>query len=103
MPRFDRTGPTGQGPMGRGLGPCGAGRRRGFGSGFGCGAREFCNFRGAWDQPRRGWVDRDYTAPQWGSGYGAPQDEAQALKQEESYLRNEMAAIQKRLAELQGA
>ena len=26
MPRFDGSGPMGQGPMGRGLGPCGAGR-----------------------------------------------------------------------------
>ena len=31
MPRFDGTGPFGQGPMGRGLGPCGAGRRSGCG------------------------------------------------------------------------
>ena len=40
MPRYDRTGPIGQGPLtGRGLGPCGRGIafRRGFGSGFGRG------------------------------------------------------------------
>lgn len=31
MPRFNRTGPQGAGPMtGRGLGPCGSGLRRGF-------------------------------------------------------------------------
>ena len=36
MPRQDRTGPLGQGPMtGRGLGPCGSGMRRGFGRGMG--------------------------------------------------------------------
>jgi len=36
MPRQDKTGPLGQGPMtGRGLGLCGSGMRRGFGRGFG--------------------------------------------------------------------
>lgn len=40
MPRFDGTGPLGQGPMsGRGFGPCGLGlgwrRRFGFGRGMG--------------------------------------------------------------------
>jgi len=42
MPRQDRTGPLGQGPMtGRGLGLCGRGLRRGFGRGMGgrCWAR----------------------------------------------------------------
>ncbi len=35
MPRFDGTGPLGQGTMsGRGLGSCQAGLRRGFGFGF---------------------------------------------------------------------
>ncbi len=35
MPRFDGTGPQGQGPLtGRGLGPCGRGMHRGFGRGF---------------------------------------------------------------------
>jgi hypothetical protein len=36
MPKLDKTGPQGQGPMtGRGLGPCGQGLRRGFGRGLG--------------------------------------------------------------------
>jgi Family of unknown function (DUF5320) len=38
MPRQDKTGPLGQGPLtGRGLGPCGRGlgMRRGFGRGMG--------------------------------------------------------------------
>jgi hypothetical protein len=55
MPRFDGTGPTGQGPMGRVLGPCDAGRRSGFASGFGRGFRGFCNFQGGWNRPRWGW------------------------------------------------
>ncbi len=46
MPGMDKTGPSGQGPLtGRGLGPCGAGARRGFGRGmgrgFGMGSRRF--------------------------------------------------------------
>ena len=36
MPKFDGTGPQGQGPLtGRSFGPCGRGLRRGFGGGFG--------------------------------------------------------------------
>ena len=35
MPGYDRTGPSGQGPMtGRGLGACGGGMQRGFGRGY---------------------------------------------------------------------
>lgn len=105
MPRFDGTGPFGQGPMGRGLGPCGA-RRRG-GSGLGTGFRGFSTFRGCWNRPRWGYGGPGgggYAAPQqYGGGYGAPQDEAQALKQEASYLQSGLDAIQKRLNELEGA
>ncbi len=35
MPRRDRTGPEGRGPLtGRGMGPCDSGIQRGFGRGF---------------------------------------------------------------------
>jgi len=35
MPKYDGTGPQGQGSMtGRGMGPCGGGMARGFGKGF---------------------------------------------------------------------
>ena len=54
MPRFDGTGPFGQGPMGRGMGPCGAGRGGGFGCGFGPGFRGVGNFPGGWNRPRWG-------------------------------------------------
>lgn len=38
MPRFDKTGPQGAGPMtGRGFGPCGRGLGMGFGRGRGYG------------------------------------------------------------------
>ncbi len=42
MPRFDGTGPMGQGAMtGRGLGPCGGGMGYGRGQGRGFGFRRF--------------------------------------------------------------
>jgi hypothetical protein len=105
MPRFDGTGPFGQGPMGRGLGPCGAGRGSGFGSGFGRGFRGFGNFQGGWDQPRWGCGPGrgGYAASQWGGRYNAPQDEVQALKQAAFSLQNELDAVNKRLGELGGA
>jgi hypothetical protein len=107
MPGFDRTGPMGTGPgTGRGLGPCGAGRRRGAGQFWGRGFG-----RGAWGSGR-GYFGR---GARWGFGPGAfgpygyggaagsvaPPDEAQSLRDEEAYLRNELEAIQKRLSELE--
>lgn len=105
MPRFDGTGPFGNGPMGKGMGPCGAGRRSGFGSGLGRSSRGACYYPGGWNRPRWSWGPGGggYAAPQWGSGYVPSQDEAQALKQEVSYLQNELEAIQKRLAEIESA
>jgi hypothetical protein len=48
MPGQDGTGPAGQGPMtGKGLGPCGAGMRRGFNRGFGRGLGRGFGFRRA--------------------------------------------------------
>lgn len=73
MPRFDGTGPLGQGPMtGRGLGPCGGGMGygRGYGRGFGC--RRF------------------YTR----------KEEAEILKEETEVLEEELKAIKERLAEI---
>ncbi len=105
MPRFNGTGPWGEGPgTGWGLGPCGAGRRRGYGGGFGFG-RGYGRRAGPWGRPRRAWR---------GLGYGpfgargpafraAPQDEAQALRDEQAYLQSELEAVQKRLAELEGS
>jgi hypothetical protein len=105
MPGFDATGPWGQGPgTGWGQGPCGAGLRRGGGRGRGMGP-------GAWGRSRWGWGA-------WGSGgfrgrgfgpfgpggayaYESPQQKAQALKEEESYLRSELEALHQRIAELE--
>lgn len=101
MPGFDGTGPRGQGPgSGWGMGPCGAGRRRGFGRGFGRGMG-----RGAWGRPR--WGQRTYGYGPFGAGgpgyEAAPQDEAQALKEEQAYLQGELEALQRRLAELESS
>ncbi|MFA7707731.1 MAG: DUF5320 domain-containing protein [Candidatus Pacearchaeota archaeon] len=52
MPNMDRTGPQGMGAMtGRGLGPCGAGMRRGCGRGFGRGMGNGFGFRAGYNQP----------------------------------------------------
>jgi Family of unknown function (DUF5320) len=106
MPGFNRTGPMGAGPgTGRGLGPCGAGRRRGggqfWGQGFG---------RGGWGSGQ-GWFGRGgrggfgpmaFGPFAYGGAAGpvASPDEAQALREEEAHLKNELEAIQTRFAEL---
>jgi hypothetical protein len=103
MPGFDGTGPSGQGPgSGWGQGPCG--RRRGF-SRFGRGVRGFQPSVGEWGRPRwrRGAYGYRSFGPGEGPVYGAPQDEAQALKEEAACLKSELEAIQRRLAELERA
>lgn len=77
MPRFDGTGPTGQGPRtGRGLGPCGRGM------GYGCG------YGGS-----------------YGGGYGGRRffskvEEKDMLKEEVQALEEELKAAKELLAEL---
>ncbi|MFZ2088633.1 MAG: DUF5320 domain-containing protein [Desulfobaccales bacterium] len=106
MPGFNGTGPRGQGPgSGWGMGPCGAGRRMGFARGGGRGAwggRAWGGGRGYWGRPRWSGAYGSY-GPGGGPAYGSPQDEAQALKEEVSYLQSELAAVNQRLAELEGA
>jgi len=68
MPRFNGTGPMGQGAgTGWGLGPCGSGMRRGWGcrGGYGFGFRRFIS----------------------------PKNEMAALEDEEKMLEEELAAI----------
>jgi hypothetical protein len=104
MPRFDATGPFGAGPgTGWGMGPCGAGRRRGFG---GYGGRGFG--RGGGGRGRfGGWGYGPGSFGPFGYGgaaaYGAPPDEAQALRDEEAYLKSQLDAVQQRLSELEGS
>ncbi|MBN1938456.1 MAG: DUF5320 domain-containing protein [Candidatus Aminicenantes bacterium] len=112
MPRGDRTGPMGMGPMtGRAAGSCagygmpgfmnpafGRGRGPGFGRGLGFG-------RGG------GFRGRFYTAgaPGWTrfAGYTAPyvkpdpEMERQALRNEAADLQAELEAVKKRLSDLE--
>ena len=124
MPRGDRTGPAGLGPMtGRAAGYCAGfgipgymnpSAGRGFGIGFGRG-------RGFWG---RGWGWRNmyyatglpgwmrfggFSAPYVNPGpyYPAayqkpdPETEKQALKEQSEYLESELEAIRKRLEEVE--
>jgi len=65
MPAGDGTGPLGTGPIGWGLGPCGAGLRRGPGRGLSRGMRPGFGrgYRWFWRQPVGYW---------WPGYYGAP-------------------------------
>jgi hypothetical protein len=88
MPAFDRTGPSGQGPLtGRGLGPCGTGRA--YGRGYGR----------AWSRPRFGFF--------WGRRSGGipyqenTQTEKDILKEDAKALEDELKTIKKRLEEIE--
>ncbi len=112
MPRFDGTGPYGQGPMTGGGGgycvrPLGSnlpGSRvrgffgRGLGRGYGPG-RGFGRGRG------RG-LARRWGYPVYGDPYRhepaySPQDEARALKEEARVMQDEIAAINQRIKDLE--
>ncbi len=104
MPRGDRTGPLGLGPMtGRRAGYCAGFNTPGFanpavpryGAGFGGG------FGGGFGWRRMGYWG---AAPGW--QYPAPspltpQQESESLKAEANWLRNQLDAIEKRIAELE--
>ncbi len=113
MPRGDRTGPWGMGPMtGRGAGFCagynvpgymnpgigrGWGRGWGFGWGRGWGGGRGRRFRGRF----RWWAG---AGPWFWSVPPQPYDpavERDFLKSEADALREELVAIEKRLAELE--
>lgn len=110
MPRGDRTGPMGQGPMtGRGAGYCAghnvpgyANSAPGWGRGYGWG-RGWRRGRG-WG---RGW--RGDMGPGWGPppGWGyppyapSPEQEIDALKTEAQWLKQQLDAIHQRIAELE--
>lgn len=79
MPRFDKTGPRGQGPAtGRGYGPCGMGLgwRKRFGQGRGLG-RYF-----AWDYPK----DKQEQKKALAEYKKALQEELEDVSQEEAEL-----------------
>ena len=87
MPRGDRTGPAGVGPMtGRGLGPCGGGRALGMSFGRGAGR---CLGRGF------GWRCAPYA-------YNPTKEQEIAdLKAEKEAIQEELKAIEERLKGLE--
>ena len=115
MPRGDRTGPMGMGPMtGRGMGLCagydvpgymnpgpGYGRGMAYGRGRGIG-------RGmAWGRGRgAGWFAPPaygYATPYYGPPrYANPEDERAFIEEELKDLKAHMEAMEKRLGELKG-
>jgi Family of unknown function (DUF5320) len=125
MPGFDGTGPMGAGSMTGGArgfcNPAYAVYGPAYGRGFGCGrgyGRGVSRGRGA----RRGFgpafgmgrgsgrgLGGPAFYPMWGAGYAPaygpytmnPQDEAGMLRDEAEYMKQELAAIQKRLEELE--
>ncbi|MBN2828852.1 MAG: DUF5320 domain-containing protein [Candidatus Cloacimonetes bacterium] len=92
MPRGDRTGPNGEGPMtGRRMGSCNDGTRVGVAGGRGLGRR--C---GGGRGFGRGFGIRGcYNAADY-----SPESEKKALEAEISMLRDELAAVEKRLTEI---
>jgi hypothetical protein len=102
MPGFNGTGPRGQGPgNGWGMGPCGAGLRRGGGRGRGRGFGLDAGYGGGF---RRGYAARGFGPCSPGPVGAVPgQDEVTTLRQEANALKAELEAVQKRLAEREGA
>jgi hypothetical protein len=123
MPRGDRSGPEGMGPMtGRGMGYCagfdgpgyvmpgGGGGRRGRGAGGGWPGRGLRHRRGAgygaWG-PGAGPYAPGYPSP-YAPAYPMPNasagpgrvDEAEALKAQAEYLEGVLKDVQRRLGEL---
>lgn len=82
MPRFDGTGPNGQGPRtGRGMGMC-----RGMGFGYGNGYGNGCGCQG------------------YGFGMNSmysPKNRANLLKTQAQYLENELGALREEIKSLE--
>lgn len=114
MPRGDRTGPAGMGPM--------TGRAAGFCAGFGVpGYANNVGGRGFWGRGRGmgrgrgfGWARAGFGGPAWGGvmnpyAYGAApvapnitvQQELEALKGQAEYLEDSLVGIRKRMEELE--
>jgi len=101
MPGFNATGPRGQGPgSGWGMGPCGAGLRRGGGRNWGRGFGPGAGFGGGGFQ--LGYGARDFGPFRPGPvAAGSPQNEVITLRQEANALKAELEALQKRLGALE--
>jgi hypothetical protein len=82
MPQMDGTGPTGTGPMGRGLGPCGGGGANQFYRGWGRGFRRGAGFR---------WNTMD--AP-------SPEEEIQLLEGQKSWLESKIEFLKNQISKI---
>ncbi len=101
MPRYDGTGPVGYGPM--------TGRRRGYCAGYP--TPGYANRGVGPGMPGRGrGLGRGYygRGRGFGPGWGAPaymrravMDDADSLAEEADFLKNEVKAIEERLAEME--
>jgi hypothetical protein len=102
MPRGDRTGPLGQGPMtGRGMGYC-----------AGYDIPGFLNRPSGWGGFGRGWRHRYHATgipgpmagrfPFYGHPAMRPVDELKALEEEAAFLERSLGEVKKRLEELEG-
>ena len=94
MPRFDGTGPTGTGPNGRGMGPCGAGNAVGYaGRGGGFAGRVSGRGRG------RGFFRGGFG---WGMAQtDVPQPDIKAaMTRRKAWLENQLAFVSQRLQDL---
>lgn len=81
MPRYDKTGPLGTGPIGRGMGPCGGGQAAGWGRG-------------------RGFRHGGGRGPGWMSNPYSSEDERQSLEQQKGWLEEQITVITQRLNSL---
>lgn len=117
MPRGDRTGPMGYGPMtGRGAGYCagnavpgyagpGPGGRFGMRGGLGGRGRGWRHGYYATGVP--GWARFGWAGPQFAPPYPVPPDqsgaanESDVLREQAEYLQEALADVQKRLGELE--
>ena len=80
MPRMDRTGPVGTGPIGRGIGPCGYGQAgRGMGRGF-----------------RRGGMGRGFSYPVL-----SQEEDKGILESQKSWLESQLEAVTKQIQGLE--
>ena len=91
MPGFDRTGPDGMGPMTGGRrGLCGSGNNRRFASSPGRG-RGYRNIYRNSGMPGR--TEYGYTGP----SIMDRDEELDFLKEQETFLKNELESVEKRL------
>lgn len=103
MPRGDRTGPAGQGPMtGRGLGYCAGYNSPGFTRGYGMGMGWGGGRRGYGYGYGRGYFGPNYAYPPPVQQQTEPEQEISALKAQAGALQNQLKNILDRLESLTG-